>query len=577
MTKDKKDAGTEAGQVFSFDENAGDVAEDTRRTEEPFEIPAFLRRSHPATQREPEVETPWKDDDFARIAATAEPPKQPSPDEITPAPQEEPKPEVRTEAVEATPAGVMCKEEAKREEIGSPPLETKTDEKVEKEISAPVDVKPADRIDTPAPVPEMKRTPVSASEPMSEEVAPPPVVETTAATSDVSEPLESSRTTEPKISSLFAKNAKKKPAEAVEPAPAKVEQTVDPKPQPKRRAKATPADNIAIAKAEPSFHVEPAPVELTAMKTEPGLRADPALRATPTAESHFFARDKKQAKNALGERVEPSFRTSPVGEASRPSREAWRDETWRREHQEEDWNGDWCRGPLIEGQNLEDEDDDEPLGTVWIREEKSGSLVRRGLLVLAVALGGYAVADQIDTRPGNGQLPSGPEMAAVAPVASPSPLAQPATAPTVKPAPVKAASGKPNPVVKPALPTAEIVPPMRTARVETPSEPRDAPAPVVLAPGPRPLTIPAVETNGQATASGELILDVQQRLVKLGYSTVPLNGRLDAATRQALMSFQRDAGLPMTGATDTRTLGHLRRVSQVDLRLVKGPQAITPP
>lgn len=67
MTKDKKDAGTEAGPVFSFDENAGDVAQDTRRTEEPFEIPAFLRRSHPATQREPEVETPWKDDDFARI------------------------------------------------------------------------------------------------------------------------------------------------------------------------------------------------------------------------------------------------------------------------------------------------------------------------------------------------------------------------------------------------------------------------------------------------------------------------------------------------------------------------------
>lgn len=197
--------------------------------------------------------------------------------------------------------------------------------------------------------------------------------------------------------------------------------------------------------------------------------------------------------------------------------------------------------------------------------------------MLAVALGGYAVADQIDTKPGNGQLSSGPEMAAVAPVASPSPPARPATAPTVKPAPMKTANVKTNPAVNPASSTAGTASPTRTARVETPSEPRDAPAPVVLAPGPRPLTIPAVETNGQATASGELILDVQQRLVKLGYSTVPLNGRLDAATRQALMSFQRDAGLPMTGVTDTRTLGHLRRVSQVDLRLVKGPQAITPP
>lgn len=334
-----------------------------------------------------------------------------------------------------------------------------------------------------------------------------------------------------------------------------------------------------LRRAEPSFHAEPAHVESTAKKTESGLRADPALRATPIAESHFFARDKKQAKNSLGERVEPSFRTSPVGEASRPSREAWRDETWRREHREENWNGDWRRGgPLIENQNLEeDEDDDEPPDTVWIREEKSGSLVRRGLLVLAVALGGYAVADQIDTKPGNGQLSSGPEMAAVAPVASPSPPARPATAPTVKPAPMKTANVKTNPAVNPASSTAGTASPTRTARVETPSEPRDAPAPVVLAPGPRPLTIPAVETNGQATASGELILDVQQRLVKLGYSTVPLNGRLDAATRQALMSFQRDAGLPMTGVTDTRTLGHLRRVSQVDLRLVKGPQAITPP
>lgn len=218
-------------QKNGFRRWASPEAPDPRGDRTPFSSPSIR---HGPVQRGMKV----------RLAATAEPPKQTPPDEITSAPQEEPKPQVRTKTAEAAPAVVMNKEETKREEIGSSPLDMKTDKKsAEKEIPTPANFKPADCVGTP--IPEMKHTAVSVPKPMSEEVVPRPVVETTTATSDVSEPLESSRTTERKISSLFAK---KKPAETVEPAPTKAEQIVDPKPQPKRRAKATSDDDIPAAR-----------------------------------------------------------------------------------------------------------------------------------------------------------------------------------------------------------------------------------------------------------------------------------------------------------------------------------------
>jgi peptidoglycan hydrolase-like protein with peptidoglycan-binding domain len=137
------------------------------------------------------------------------------------------------------------------------------------------------------------------------------------------------------------------------------------------------------------------------------------------------------------------------------------------------------------------------------------------------------------------------------------------------------------PDIKPAPPqTAKSVPPMQPTRDEiTPralqahAEPS---APVTLAPGPRTLSASNTASSASVTASGELVLDIQQRLAALGYPDVPLNGQLGTSTRSAIMAFQRNSGLPMTGSIDSELLNRLRRTSPAAMRLVKGPEAIVP-
>ncbi len=52
----------------------------------------------------------------------------------------------------------------------------------------------------------------------------------------------------------------------------------------------------------------------------------------------------------------------------------------------------------------------------------------------------------------------------------------------------------------------------------------------------------------------QVILNVQRALKELGYYTGSLNGSLGPATRQAIASYQEDAGLEATGAIDAATV-----------------------
>lgn len=99
---------------------------------------------------------------------------------------------------------------------------------------------------------------------------------------------------------------------------------------------------------------------------------------------------------------------------------------------------------------------------------------------------------------------------------------------------------------------------------------------VVLAPGPRNLdeSVP-LSAATTATASGDLVIEVQDRLAALGYSPGPIDGYLAQRTRTALMRFQRDAGLPMTGEIDNGTWSKLKRIHRSDLRFVTGPAPVT--
>jgi peptidoglycan hydrolase-like protein with peptidoglycan-binding domain len=56
----------------------------------------------------------------------------------------------------------------------------------------------------------------------------------------------------------------------------------------------------------------------------------------------------------------------------------------------------------------------------------------------------------------------------------------------------------------------------------------------------------------------EVIANVQVALQDAGYYSGPITGSLDVETRAALANFQRDYGLPITGAIDEPTVESLQ-------------------
>lgn len=66
-------------------------------------------------------------------------------------------------------------------------------------------------------------------------------------------------------------------------------------------------------------------------------------------------------------------------------------------------------------------------------------------------------------------------------------------------------------------------------------------------------------TGGTANAgTAATIREAQQELRAHGYTTASVNGTLDASTRDAIRSYQRDAGLAVTGEVSPELLAHLR-------------------
>lgn len=477
MSKEKDD---KPGGVFSF---APSKNQDERR-DDTFTIPAFLRRGAESAKGEakPQSAPAWKDDDFARIAATVEEPRS------------EPQAKQPTsETASADPANPV--------EEHAPPVELP---------------EPSPASDHALHDTQKDPTPIIAAPP--EDKKPPSMP-------------------------LFGGMA----FQGVRPI-------------------LRDASEKYVSENEALHRLRGVPFQPA--KPDILLRPQSEIRVDPKARPSDF------------ERVEPRLTpTEHVSDIDVPQR--------------------WRLGPAISPDNgYHDNMNMNVSAASWDDGDPSEgrSVIRWALLALVVAAGGYALAHQLDqpgdiaalwsstapheqvaTLPPAGPLLS-PPTAIAAPSSAPAPAAPIAVAPASNP---EVAALPIVPDIKPAPPqTAKSVPPMQPTRDEiTPralqahAEPS---APVTLAPGPRTLSASNTASSASVTASGELVLDIQQRLAALGYPDVPLNGQLGTSTRSAIMAFQRNSGLPMTGSIDSELLNRLRRTSPAAMRLVKGPEAIVP-
>ncbi len=436
------------GSVFSF---APSVDHEERR-DDTFTIPSFLRRGA-KTEAKPHTEPTWKDDDFARIAATAE-----EPQSVEPA-AEQP---INETAAESAPAAI--------EETSPVVAET--------------------------PVPKSATPPLAA----------------------------------PLLTGAPFKDIRPLLRDASE-------------------------KYVSENEAAHRFAGTPFP------------SATPDILLRPGSEIRIDAKE----RSADFERVEPRLSSAESVDDAEPSQR-------------------WRLGPALAAGSVAHDGMDLNAAT-WNDEEPAErrSIVRWALLAFVVAAGGYALAHQLDRSGDMAALwPTSPrdEVAALSP-ASPSTFPPAATvAPSPSSAPTTAVPAQPTatattivPDIKPAaIPATKSEPPVKAEpeavaprSVQARTEPS---APVTLAPGPRTLSASAARSD--VTAAGELVLDIQQHLTALGYANVPLGGQLDAPTRSAIMAFQRNSGLPVTGSIDPELLSRLRQTSPASMRLVKGPDAITP-
>jgi hypothetical protein len=64
-------------------------------------------------------------------------------------------------------------------------------------------------------------------------------------------------------------------------------------------------------------------------------------------------------------------------------------------------------------------------------------------------------------------------------------------------------------------------------------------------------------TTSYVGTSGSLVVDVQRELAREGYDPGPIDGVMGGQTRGAIMAFQRDNGLMVTGRIDSKLLDQL--------------------
>ena len=98
--------------------------------------------------------------------------------------------------------------------------------------------------------------------------------------------------------------------------------------------------------------------------------------------------------------------------------------------------------------------------------------------------------------------------------------------------------------------------------------------PIHVAPSPaaKPAVTDLPPLPGQG-ASQQLVTAVQRELVARGYGTGPANGKLSDETRKAIAAFEKDHGLPITGAPSDELLRHILLGEAVAPRVSTGSVA----
>lgn len=125
-------------------------------------------------------------------------------------------------------------------------------------------------------------------------------------------------------------------------------------------------------------------------------------------------------------------------------------------------------------------------------------------------------------------------------------LAEPAAEP-IAPAPLPAEPPQPEPAVVAAAPP----PSPLTTELET------APAAVAPAPAAEIAVANLPQSAPQPSPDPVLVALIQDQLDRAGYDPGPIDGRFGARTQGALMAFERDAGLPVTGQPSHAALAAL--------------------
>lgn len=521
------------------------------------ETGAFPSFAADASTPEKDRALPWDDSDFARISQivtrSAPPPptteeeeeatEEPTSNEAAPIASEESEPAQRTEANAAAPEAVPNPVRA-----------------------APLDVPVASPVDSQAEATRPARDILSLEKPLPAEATMPAFEE---------------------VSSVRAAETDDAPTAAAE-----------------------------VRREEPTSAVAASPVRMAPESSGPGERFPRLIRlkgAQSVAErvipqkfsTSYDAEERAEPRFARSERAEPTFEAEQArafdADAGSSDTDEWDriPPRFERDEEEEEFRG-FVPEPMVS---------DIVGGEAW-REERGFPL--RWIVVAVIALGfGYGAFEALQPlSPSGGERPQvaslqPPASVPAAPASAAAVAQAPAESPivpgpkTAPPAKREVAAAKPAPTTPPAsarpAPREEKIAKLEEAQrpplkreideppsVQVPSRPtvqtNEAPsAPVTLAPGPRNLaaSVP-LPASAEATASGDLVMEAQLRLAALGYGPGPANGYLTPTTRDALLRFQHDAGLPQTGEIDSRTWAKLDDTQPSEMRLVRGPAPVAP-
>ncbi len=164
------------------------------------------------------------------------------------------------------------------------------------------------------------------------------------------------------------------------------------------------------------------------------------------------------------------------------------------------------------------------------------------------------------SMPSNSSIPSLPSI-------PPAPTSRPASKPQLEPAAHRVASSASSlparaDVIVDTAAVSTTEPPMRVARLSIDSA--------------RPTRLPRLP---DAEGDADIILRVQKELLARGYGPVVANGIIGPLSRAAIMAYEHDAALPITGEATDVLLRRMRegatasRTPTADSRKIRSPEA----